>query len=130
MLGGAPGEREPDVLVVDDDALLHQLLVQVLEEEGCTVQAVSTGRAALDYLAQHRPRVVIVDLRLPDLDGVAFTRRYRQQPGPHAPIVLMSADAEIDQIAQEAGINAVLSKPFDLDDLLAVLQRYTTGAGD
>jgi CheY-like chemotaxis protein len=130
MLGGAPGGREPDVLVVDDDVLLHHLLVQVLEEEGCTVQAMSTGHAALAYLATHRPRVVIVDLRLPDLDGVAFTRLYRQQPGPHAPIVLMSADVEVDQIAEEAGIDAVLPKPFDLDDLLAMLRRYTDRAGD
>jgi CheY-like chemotaxis protein len=64
-------------------------------------------------------------MRMPVLDGWEFTRAYRQRPGPHAPIVVLTATRDAHAWGNEVDADAVLGKPFELTDLLAMLSRFT-----
>ena len=115
------------VLVVDDDEFVRDFVGGALRAEGYAVAAAPDAGAALDLLWaswEHQPDVILLDLLLPAVDGRGYTDLYRQLPVRHAPIVLMSALDELEQIAAETGAAAGLRKPFDLDVLLATVARY------
>jgi CheY-like chemotaxis protein len=90
------------------------------------------GRAALQALQQQDFDVVLMDLHMPELDGLAATRAIRAMPGPKAevPIIALTADAFAETRARcfEAGMNGFLSKPVSLDDLSQTLVRNAPGA--
>jgi CheY-like chemotaxis protein len=87
------------------------------------VAVAAHGGEALDRVRAQRPAVNLTDVRMPVMDGPTFVRRYRAGPGPHAPVVAFAASqAGLDE-ARAAGVDALLAKPFDLDDLLAIVDR-------
>jgi CheY-like chemotaxis protein len=113
------------VLVVDDDAPFLGMVVAALEDEGHTVITASDGRMALVRARHLAPDAIILDIRMPGMDGPTFARAYSRGRGMRAPIVVVSGyrgpRAEIESAA------AYLSKPFDLDRLLEVLRGLATG---
>lgn len=120
----APPERAPKhVLVVDDDDAIRRVVAETLLLEGYDVTAVSHGGVALDSLAQRLPDVILLDMRMPVMDGWEFARRYRATPGPHALIIVMTAAQDAPQWCREIGADGCLSKPFDLDDLLKSVEQ-------
>ena len=124
--GLPPGGARP-ILVVDDDEPLRRLLFWTLTDEGYAVTAAPSGAAALALVHAVPPGLILLDMRMPVLDGWAFARRYRARPGPHAPIICVTAAADAAAVAARgAQIDAVasLGKPFDLDELLALVRRY------
>ena len=72
----------------------------------------------------HRPDVIVLDYQLPYLNGPHFVAAYRQLPGPHVPIVLITAATTAQERAAEVHADAYLGKPFDLDALVHVVERY------
>ena len=78
------------VLVVDDDPSIRDFVEAALEEEGYGVLSAADGEAALD-LVEHEPCAVLLDMRMPILDGWGFAKAYRERPGRHAPIAVMTA---------------------------------------
>ncbi|MEU9078741.1 response regulator transcription factor [Kitasatospora sp. NPDC048538] len=105
------------VLVVEDDAGIARLLVRGLQRAGYAAQTVETGRAALAVTPQ--PDVVLLDLGLPDLDGVEVCHRLRQR-GDAAIIVVTARGEESDRVsALDEGADDYLVKPFGLAELLA-----------
>ena len=126
------------VLVVEDDDVIRALMGELLRGEGCTVSVARDGGEALALLrTSHRgevseaskgtahPDVVLLDWRLPDLDGGAFLRTYRARPGPHAPIVVITASPGIAARAlAESGAAAVVEKPIAFDALLDALRPF------
>jgi CheY-like chemotaxis protein len=115
------------VLVVDDDGAVRDFLGDALRAAGYAVEAAPDAGAALDLLWSawdDQPDVILLDLVLPAVDGRGFGELYRELPVRHAPVVLMSAVAEVEQIAAETGAAAGLRKPFGLDELLATVARY------
>jgi two-component system chemotaxis response regulator CheY len=114
------GER---VLLIDDDESIRQIVTLLLSDEGYIVREASNGQIGLNALDDYRPHVILLDLRMPVMDGWEFARRYRKLPGPHAPIVAFVAALSVDQA--QLGIEAarVLAKPFDLDELLSALSK-------
>jgi two-component system, cell cycle response regulator DivK len=114
------------VLVVDDDADIRQFVAEFLVEElGTPVIEASSAEAALSLIARERPRLVLLDLSLPPLDGVACARRVRAELTDWpAAIVAMSASPERRQEALAAGCDAFLAKPFDLDALLTLVRAW------
>ncbi|MBI3968984.1 MAG: response regulator [Chloroflexi bacterium] len=113
------------VLIVDDDEDIRNLLSTVLAEEGYDVLTAPHGAAALDIIARSHPNLILTDMRMPTMDGEAFAQAYHLQPGPHAPIVVISA-ADEETRRRAAGLaNTVLTKPFDLGELLEVVDRYS-----
>jgi CheY-like chemotaxis protein len=123
----APGGG-PVVLVVEDDAATRALLRDVLEAAGYAVREAADGAAALRAARAARPALVLLDLYLPGTDGWAFAAAYRRAPGPRAPIVVLTADADAEAYAAALGAAGHLRKPFDLDALLAVVGRLVRAA--
>ena len=109
------------VLVVEDDAALRGLLIQVFQAEGHDVHAVGDGRQALHAVAQRSPDVIVLDRHLPVMDGEEFARIYRALPPPHAPLVLLTGHRHLAAAGARIGAAAAVAKPFDLDDLLATV---------
>jgi CheY-like chemotaxis protein len=126
----SPGGARP-ILVVDDDAAVRQLLIGLLTEEGYRVLDAPDGAAALARVQVTAPSLILLDMRMPVLDGWEFARRYRAGPGPHAPIICVTAAVDAGAVAArgaQIGAVASLSKPFDLDELLAVVRRHVAPA--
>jgi two-component system, OmpR family, KDP operon response regulator KdpE len=107
------------ILVVDDETPIRRYLRVVLGAQGFTVLEAGGGREALEAVAAQRPDLVILDLGLPDLDGVEVTRGLREWS--QTPIIVLSVrDAEGDKIAAlDAGADDYLVKPFGTGELLA-----------
>src|SRR5262249_5503114 len=112
------------VLVVDDDDSICEFLATVLSDEGYTVTTARDGRVALARLDHVDPDLILLDMRMPVLNGWEFAARYRARRGRHAPVVVMPAARDAAGRAAQVEAEAYLAKPFDLDDLLAVAARF------
>jgi DNA-binding response OmpR family regulator len=113
----------PTLLLVEDDDRISEPLVRVLRAEGFDVDHVATGQGALDAVEEHRPDLVLLDLTLPDLDGLDVCRKVRAEH-PDLQIVMLTARAEeIDVIVGlDAGADDYVAKPFRLAELTARLR--------
>jgi two-component system, chemotaxis family, chemotaxis protein CheY len=121
-----PGGPRP-ILVVDDDAAERRLLFWALTDEGYSVLEAPDGAVALARVREATPGLILLDMRMPVLDGWEFARRYRAGPGPHAPIICVTAALDATEAAArgaEIGAAATLSKPFHLDELFVQARRY------
>jgi two-component system response regulator MprA len=108
------------LLVVDDDAPIRRMLQRTLEAEGHEVQAVADGGSALAAVEREPPELMVLDVGLPGLDGLAVCRRVRQR-GLALPILLLTArDAVEDRVnGLDAGADDYLVKPFAAEELSA-----------
>jgi two-component system response regulator MprA len=111
------------ILVVDDDLGTRQTITWALEEEGYVVEAAADGRQALEYVAAARPALVVLDLRMPVVDGAQVADGLRSTYGDPPPIILITADDRAEAKARRVGAFAHLSKPFELDDLVVIVRR-------
>jgi two-component system KDP operon response regulator KdpE len=124
---------KPNALVIDDELQIRRLLRACLEGNGYRVLEAATGQDGLTQAAQHPPDVVILDLGLPDMDGVSVLKRLREWT--RVPVVVLSVrDREEDKIAAlDHGADDYVTKPFGTGELLArlrVAQRHTTPAAE
>lgn len=122
---GEQAAAQRRVLVIDDDPATRDLLTSVLLDEGYAVDAVPTATTALARIAGLRPDAILLDLWLPGMDGPTFAARYREMPGPHAPLLVLSGGTptEVTEISAAIGAAGCLCKPFDLEDLLVHVER-------
>ncbi len=126
--------RPLDILVVEDNEVNAMVASGLLQRAGHRATVASTGRAALRRMAEGHPDLVLMDLRLPDIDGLEVTRRIRALADPAkaaVPIVALSAQvvkADIDACLA-AGMNDFLGKPFRLERLEATLRRVVGPSG-
>lgn len=121
-----------DVLVVEDNEVNSMVASGLLERAGHRATVAATGAAALEEVAAGRHDLVLMDLRLPDMDGLEVTRRIRAMDDPvrrEVPIVALSAQVSRTDIDAcfVAGMNDFLGKPFHLDRLEATLRRVMAG---
>jgi DNA-binding response OmpR family regulator len=130
---GAPAG--PVVLLVDDDPAIRRAVTAGLELEGFTVVAASGGRAALEAAARMAPAVILLDLSMPDLDGIEVLRRLRAG-GDQVPVCVLSARDEVDDrvAGLQAGADDYVVKPFALEEVVArlhaLLRRRPAGADE
>jgi len=111
------------VLVVDDEATLTELLSMALRYEGWDVKAAIDGQGALKIAREFRPDAVVLDIMLPDLDGLEVLRRLRAER-PAVPVLFLTAkDAVEDRVAGlTAGGDDYVTKPFSLEEVVARLR--------
>jgi two-component system response regulator MprA len=111
---------EAALLLVDDDAPIRRMLARTLAAEGYDVSAAADGGSALAQVERSIPDVIVLDVAMPGLDGLAVTRRLRAK-GLQVPILLLTArDALQERVAGlDAGADDYLVKPFEVDELTA-----------
>jgi CheY-like chemotaxis protein len=119
----AGSDHNAAVLVVDDDPDLRLTIQWVLEDEGFQVVTASDGREALDRSRRHRPSLVVLDMGLPVVDGFGVAAGLQETYGGAVPILVVTADGRAAEKAARVGAFAYLKKPFDLDALIASVQR-------
>ena len=121
------------ILVVEDNARNMALLSDVLQATGYRTLQASTGRQALTLAAQHGPALVLMDIRLPDMDGLEALRSLRSDPRTVSiPVLAVTAQAMKGDRERflDAGFDGYLSKPIDIDALLAAVRAYIGGTGE
>jgi two-component system chemotaxis response regulator CheY len=111
------------ILIVDDDESIRQIVRICLMDEGYEVSEAPNGQAALAALSEFTPSLILLDLRMPVMDGWEFARRYEAMPGPRAPIVAFVAALNAEQDCADLDAAGILAKPFDLDDLLKAVRN-------
>ncbi len=118
------------VLVVEDDLDLLGLLEMVLQDAGHRVCTASDGLRALERVAEEMPRLILLDMRMPVMNGWEFAREFRGRYGRACPIVVVTAAENAQLRAAEIEAEGWLAKPFDLDDVLRMVARFVSGPGD
>jgi len=123
--------RVPSVLVVDDHPVNREVARIMLEAFGCLVVEVCDGQQAVDAVAGQPFDLVLMDVRMPNMDGLEATRRIRAVPvtGSAVSIVAMTADAMPEDVSRclEAGMNAHMAKPINQAGLLSMVNRALSG---
>ena len=116
------------ILFVDDDESIREFVSMALTDEGYQVTTAAHGAAALDILNETRPGLILLDMRMPVMDGSAFLKAYRQMQGPHAPVIALTASRNAADMNVPPGVSSVVPKPFDLNELLDLIGQYMRAA--
>ena len=119
----SPSPARRRVVIAEDEALIRLDLAEMLEEEGYDVVAqAEDGEKAVQLVTEHRPDLVILDVKMPRLDGIAAAEQIAAQR--IAPVVILTAFSQRDLVerASEAGAMAYLVKPFDQSDLVPAIE--------
>ena len=120
------------ILIVEDDLVIADLIDQILRFEGYTISHVVDGRAAVAFVAEHSPDLVLMDLMLPVMSGLEASRIIKESDIDHVcltPIVAMSAGVNLRAAAGSLPVDGVLAKPFDIDELLATVSVHARSRG-
>ncbi|HVI73380.1 MAG TPA: response regulator [Anaeromyxobacteraceae bacterium] len=112
------------MLIVEDDPDLLSLVAMILRDAGYDVAAAEDGLQALARIEERMPGVILLDMRMPVMNGWEFAREYRARFARAAPIVVVTAAEDARARAQEIGADAWLEKPFDLDDVVRTVARF------
>ncbi len=115
------------VLVVDDDPDLRELLRTMLEMEGLDVDEAAHGEAALDSMRRRRPDLILLDMRMPIMDGRAFCRELDRR-GDRPKIIVLTAATDPAEQAAEVRADGWLGKPFEYQALRATVERILRDA--
>ena len=115
------------VLVVDDEADIRATVTAMLEVEGYDVEEAANGADALYVLEMRRPDLILLDMRMPVLDGWGFASELRRR-GHRTPIVVMTAARDASRWAADIAAAAFVAKPFGFDDLISAVERARQAA--
>jgi CheY-like chemotaxis protein len=130
-MNAQPLARLP-ILVVDDNAANLKLTRILLEGEGCAVRTADDAEEALGLLQSFTPKVILMDIQLPGMDGLELTRRLRADPSRRDVVIIaltayaMKGD---DERALAAGCDGYISKPIDPDTLPGLIASHLRGVG-
>ena|SRR5581483_4090926 len=119
---------QPALLVVEDDPAIREMVAELLRLDGYDVEEAYDGAAAIRALDDHRPASqhfcgILLDMMLPQVSGLAVLDHLRSDLDTHIPVVAMSASGLALEVARAAGAVAAIAKPFDIAELLAVVEQ-------
>jgi CheY-like chemotaxis protein len=117
------------VLVVEDDVDLASLLQMIVGEAGYDVRTAPDGAQALERVAERMPALVLLDMRMPVMNGWEFARAFRARYGRAAPVVVVTAAEDARARAEEIEADGWLEKPFEIDDVLHIVERWVGPPG-
>lgn len=118
------------VLVIDDDEAISEFVSWALADDGHEVTRASNGKVALEIVDRAQPNVILLDMRMPVMDGWKFAAAYRDGHDSRAPLIVLTAAQDAARRAKEVDADGYLGKPFDVEDLLAVVQRFSSPGGN
>lgn len=111
------------ILVVDDDTSILFMVRELLELEGYGVTTAANGEEALARIEEDPPALVLLDMRMPRLDGWGVAAALKQR-GISVPVVVVTAAESARRWSEEIGASGYVAKPFDVDDLLDAVERH------
>ncbi|WP_077215088.1 response regulator [Bacillus dakarensis] len=113
------------VLIVDDQFGIRILLNEVLQKEGYETYQAANGVQALDILQKHSPDLVLLDMKIPGMDGIEILKRMRVID-QDIQVIIMTAYGELDMIQEAKNLGALthFAKPFDIDDIRTAVKKY------
>jgi CheY-like chemotaxis protein len=113
------------VMVVEDDFAIRETLRELLEEEGYRVTQAANGAEALARLRTGTPKLILLDLMMPVMDGWEFRSAIQDDPRlAKIPVIVISADHGLESKVARMQVQGYLTKPFELDQLLQTVERY------
>ena len=112
------------VLVVEDDPDLVDLLQVILQDVGYRVATATDGLEALARVQAEMPSLILLDMRMPRMNGWEFAAEFRARWGRACPIVVVTAAENARLRAEEIGADGWLEKPFELEDVVRAVERY------
>jgi CheY-like chemotaxis protein len=116
----------PTILVVDDEPYMIRLLQHHIERAGYRMIKATNGREALDRIREDKPRLVLMDVMMPEINGLEVLAEVRKDPATKdLPVIIMTANAQrfTREEAESAGVSAFLTKPFSPTQLMAEVRR-------
>ena len=113
------------VLVIDDDAGIRNFVSQALHEEGYEVSQAANGNEALSEVGKTKPDLILLDVRMPGVDGWQVLDELRSAAGHQTPVVVMTASYSGQDRALQSGAQGYLAKPFELADLLECVDLHS-----
>ena len=113
------------ILIVDDQFGIRILLNEVFHKEGYQTFQAANGIQALEILTKHSPDLVLLDMKIPGMDGNEILKRMKQID-PEIKVIIMTAYGELDMIQQAKDLGAIthFAKPFDIDDIRSAVREY------
>jgi len=115
------------ILIVEDNQVNAMILRAMLRKRGHEPLLACDGREGVEMADRHRPRLILMDLQMPRLDGFAAACEIRRKANGHSPVlvaVTANAAGDVRSACRAAGFAAVLAKPIVFDELIEVVQRY------
>ncbi|MBM7714472.1 response regulator [Siminovitchia sp. FSL H7-0308] len=115
------------VLIVDDQFGIRTLLNEVLQKEGYEIYQAANGLQALHVMKQHAPDLVLLDIKIPGMDGLEILKKMKEI-NPEIRVIIMTAYGELDMIekTKKLGALAHFSKPFDIEEIRTAVKQYVS----
>ncbi len=113
------------ILIVDDQFGIRILLNEVLQKEGYETYQAANGIQALEVVTKHAPDLVLLDMKIPGMDGIEILKRMKMID-KDIRVIIMTAYGELDMIQEAKTLGAMthFAKPFDIDDIRAAVKKY------
>jgi two-component system, response regulator, stage 0 sporulation protein F len=113
------------LLIVDDQFGIRILLNEVFQKEGYQTFQAANGIQALDIVTNHAPDLVLLDMKIPGMDGIEILKRMKKL-NPDIRVIIMTAYGELDMIQEAKDLGALthFAKPFDIDDMRKAVRQY------
>ncbi len=124
-----PEAKPRTVLVVDDDPDILSIISFVLEEEGYRVVTAGDGREGLEAAEREMPDLILLDMKMPIMNGWEFAREFHARYDSKVPLVVLTAAEDAKRRAQEIGAVGWIGKPFDLDELVSIVDQHLSSRG-
>jgi two-component system response regulator (stage 0 sporulation protein F) len=122
---GRGGVMKEKILIVDDQFGIRILLTEVFQKEGYQTFQAANGIQALDILKKHDPDLVLLDMKIPGMDGIEILKRMKVID-PSIRVIIMTAYGELDMIQEAKNLGAIthFAKPFDIDDIRTAVRKH------
>lgn len=113
------------LLIVDDQYGIRILLNEVFQREGYTIFQAANGVQALEIVQKHQPDLVLLDMKIPGMDGIEILKRIKAM-NQQIKVIIMTAYGELDMIQETKELGAIMhfAKPFDIDELREAVKKY------
>ncbi|MFD2170242.1 response regulator [Tumebacillus lipolyticus] len=125
------GSKDKKVLIVDDQYGIRVLLHEVLDKEGYSIFQAPNGMTALQIVKEEQPDLVLLDMKIPGMDGLEILRHIRNIE-PDTKVIMMTAYGELDLIKEATVLGALthFTKPFDIDELREAVNQQLMERGE